>query len=168
VGDKGLGAPRTFNLLFSTHVGPVLPGDAPTPLAEATSTQAQARAAPAPAGGFAAAGAGGGAGKAATPRHPHHGTSYAFLRPETAQGVYVHFLNVLNTSRKRLPFGVGQAGKSFRNEIAVANFVFRTREFEQMELQYFCHPEESPKWCVVALPVGSFACLAALSGLLVF
>jgi glycyl-tRNA synthetase len=67
----------------------------------------------------------------------------AYLRPETAQGAYVHFLNVLHATRKRLPLGVGQVGTSFRNEIAVGNFLFRTREFEQMELQYFCHPRDS-------------------------
>ena len=67
----------------------------------------------------------------------------AFLRPETAQGAYIHFLNVLTATRRRLPLGVGQAGTSFRNEIAVGNFLFRTREFEQMELQYFCHPRDS-------------------------
>ena len=72
----------------------------------------------------------------------------AYLRPETAQGVYANFMNVMNSSRKRLPLGIGQVGKSFRNEVAVGNFVFRTREFEQMELQYFCHPNQSMDKCV--------------------
>lgn len=67
----------------------------------------------------------------------------AYLRPETAQGAYIHLLNVLHATRRRLPLGVGQAGTSFRNEIAVGNFLFRTREFEQMELQYFCRPADS-------------------------
>ncbi len=72
--------------------------------------------------------------------------SVAYLRPETAQGHFVNFLNVLQTSRKRPPFGIAQVGKSFRNEITPGNFVFRTREFEQMELEFFVPPAESPKW----------------------
>jgi len=72
--------------------------------------------------------------------------SVAYLRPETAQGHFVNFLNVLQTSRKRPPFGIAQIGKSFRNEITPGNFVFRTREFEQMELEYFVPPAEAPKW----------------------
>lgn len=70
----------------------------------------------------------------------------AYLRPETAQGIFVNFNNVLRTSRKKLPFGIGQIGKSFRNEITPGNFTFRTREFEQMELEFFCMPQESQKW----------------------
>lgn len=66
-----------------------------------------------------------------------------YLRPETAQGIFINFRNIMNTLRPRLPFGVGQIGKSFRNEITPGNFIFRTREFEQMELEYFCHPDES-------------------------
>ncbi|HZT64456.1 MAG TPA: glycine--tRNA ligase [Acidimicrobiales bacterium] len=72
--------------------------------------------------------------------------SVAYLRPETAQGMFVNFLNVLQTSRKKPPFGIAQMGKSFRNEITPGNFVFRTREFEQMELEYFVPPQESGKW----------------------
>ena len=72
--------------------------------------------------------------------------SVAYLRPETAQGHFVNFLNVLNTSRKRPPFGIAQMGKSFRNEITPGNFVFRTREFEQMELEFFVPPDEGPRW----------------------
>lgn len=64
----------------------------------------------------------------------------AYLRPETAQGIFVNFLNVLQTSRRKLPFGVAQVGKAFRNEITPGNFTFRTREFEQMEIEYFCKP----------------------------
>ncbi|MGH9209945.1 MAG: glycine--tRNA ligase [Acidimicrobiales bacterium] len=70
----------------------------------------------------------------------------AYLRPETAQGMFVNFKNVLETSRKRPPFGIAQIGKSFRNEITPQNFVFRTREFEQMEMEYFVPPDESPRW----------------------
>jgi len=69
-----------------------------------------------------------------------------YLRPETAQGMFINFANVLNTSRKRPPFGIAQIGKSFRNEITPGNFVFRTREFEQMEMEYFVPPEESGEW----------------------
>jgi glycyl-tRNA synthetase len=70
----------------------------------------------------------------------------AYLRPETAQGMFVNFKNVLETSRKRPPFGIAQVGKSFRNEITTGGFVFRTREFEQMEMEYFVPPAEADKW----------------------
>jgi glycyl-tRNA synthetase len=63
-----------------------------------------------------------------------------YLRPETAQGIFINFLNILNTSRRKLPFGVAQIGKSFRNEVTPGNFIFRTREFEQMEMEYFVRP----------------------------
>ncbi len=69
-----------------------------------------------------------------------------YLRPETAQGIFINFENVRRTNRLKLPFGIAQVGKSFRNEITPGQFVFRTREFEQMEMEYFCHPSESPKW----------------------
>jgi glycyl-tRNA synthetase len=70
----------------------------------------------------------------------------AFLRPETAQGIFVNFKNVLDSSRVRIPFGIAQVGKSFRNEITPRNFTFRSREFEQMEIEFFCKPETSPEW----------------------
>ncbi|MBQ6550717.1 MAG: glycine--tRNA ligase [Lachnospiraceae bacterium] len=69
-----------------------------------------------------------------------------YLRPETAQGIFVNFKNVQRTSRKKLPFGIGQIGKSFRNEITPGNFTFRTREFEQMELEFFCEPDTDLEW----------------------
>ncbi|WAH35303.1 glycine--tRNA ligase [Alicyclobacillus dauci] len=72
--------------------------------------------------------------------------SEVYLRPETAQGIFVNFKNVQRTMRKKLPFGIGQVGKSFRNEITPGNFTFRTREFEQMELEFFCAPGEDLKW----------------------
>ena len=72
--------------------------------------------------------------------------SVVYLRPETCQGIFVNFNNVLRTSRKKLPFGIGQIGKSFRNEITPGNFIFRVREFEQMELEFFCKPEENEQW----------------------
>ncbi len=69
-----------------------------------------------------------------------------YMRPETAQGIYVNFLNVKNSSRQKIPFGIAQIGKAFRNEITPGNFIFRTREFEQMEMQFFIHPSEDDKW----------------------
>jgi glycyl-tRNA synthetase len=69
-----------------------------------------------------------------------------YLRPETCQGIFANFQNVLNTSRKRLPFGIAQTGKSFRNEITTGNFIFRVREFEQMELEYFIKPGSNKQW----------------------
>jgi len=70
----------------------------------------------------------------------------AFLRPETAQGIFVNFKNVVDSSRVAIPFGIAQTGKSFRNEITPRNFTFRSREFEQMEIEFFCHPKQSPQW----------------------
>ena len=70
----------------------------------------------------------------------------AFLRPETAQGIFMNFKNVVDTSRVKVPFGIGQIGKSFRNEITPRNFTFRSREFEQMEIEFFCKPSESAEW----------------------
>lgn len=72
--------------------------------------------------------------------------SEIYLRPETAQGIFVNFKNVQRTTRKKIPFGIGQIGKSFRNEITPGNFTFRTREFEQMELEFFCKPGEDLEW----------------------
>ena len=94
-----LTAPRRFNLMFKTHVGPV----------EDTA-------------------------------------HLAYLRPETAQGIFVNFRSVLETSRMKVPFGIAQIGKSFRNEITPGNFLFRTREFEQMELEFFVRPGEDERW----------------------
>lgn len=72
-------------------------------------------------------------------------SALAYLRPETAQGIFINFANVLNTSRRKLPFGIAQIGKAFRNEVTPGNFIFRTREFEQMEMEYFCRPEDAPR-----------------------
>ena len=91
--------PRSFNLMFKTHVGPI-----------------------------------------------EEAGSVAYLRPETAQGIFLNFLNVLNSSRLKPPFGIAQIGKSFRNEITPGNFVFRTREFEQAEMEYFVPPAENDQW----------------------
>jgi glycyl-tRNA synthetase len=73
-------------------------------------------------------------------------SAVAYLRPETAQGIFVNFRNVLDSTRLKLPFGIAQIGKAFRNEINPRNYTFRSREFEQMEIEFFCHPAESMKW----------------------
>ncbi len=79
------------------------------------------------------------------PVEKEDGSNMAYLRPETAQGIFVNFVNVQTTTRKKLPFGIAQVGKAFRNEITPGNFTFRTREFEQMEIEYFCRPEDAPR-----------------------
>ena len=99
-GSKGtFTAPRNFNLMFATHIGPDV---------DAAST--------------------------------------IYLRPETAQGIYTEFKNVVKSSRVKIPFGIAQVGKSFRNEITTKNFIFRSCEFEQMEMQFFCKPGTDEKW----------------------
>jgi len=70
----------------------------------------------------------------------------SYLRAETCQGIYVNFLNILNSTRQKIPFGIAQIGKAFRNEITPGNFIYRTREFEQMEMQWFCSPKEALKY----------------------
>lgn len=70
----------------------------------------------------------------------------AYLRPETAQGIFINYLNVQQSARKKIPFGIGQIGKSFRNEITPGNFIFRTREFEQMEMEFFVKPGTDEEW----------------------
>ena len=70
----------------------------------------------------------------------------AYLRPETAQGIFINFKNVVDTTRVAVPFGIGQVGKAFRNEVTPRNFTFRSREFEQMEIEFFCHPDDSKAW----------------------
>ena len=72
--------------------------------------------------------------------------SAVYLRPETAQGIFVNFENVLRTMRAKIPFGIANIGKSFRNEITPGQFIFRTREFEQMEIEFFCKEEDESKW----------------------
>jgi glycyl-tRNA synthetase len=73
-------------------------------------------------------------------------SSIAYLRPETAQGIFANFKNVCDTGRVKIPFGIAQIGKSFRNEITPRNFTFRSREFEQMEIEFFCRPDEATEW----------------------
>jgi glycyl-tRNA synthetase len=72
--------------------------------------------------------------------------SVAYLRPETAQGIFLNYKNVLDTMRVKMPFGIAQVGKAFRNEVTPRNFIFRSREFEQMEMEWFCHPSEAKRW----------------------
>ena len=72
--------------------------------------------------------------------------SVAYLRPETAQGIFLNFKNVVDTMRVKVPFGIAQIGKAFRNEVTPRNFIFRSREFEQMEMEWFCHPDDAPEW----------------------
>src|SRR3970040_672330 len=99
-GNKGtLTAPRMFNLMFKTFMGPV-----------------------------------------------EEDAAVVYVRPETAQGIYVNYLNVLQSSRQKVPFGIAQIGKAFRNEITPGNFTFRTREFEQMEMQFFVKPGTDGEW----------------------
>lgn len=99
-GNRGsLTAPRMFNLMFKTYIGPV-----------------------------------------------EEEAAIVYLRPETAQGIYVNYLNVMQASRQKIPFGIAQIGKAFRNEITPGNFIFRTREFEQAEMQFFVRPGEDEKW----------------------
>ncbi len=76
----------------------------------------------------------------------HWDTDKAYLRPETAQGIFIHFKNVVDTTRVKIPFGIGNIGKSFRNEVTPRNFTFRSREFEQMEIEFFCHPDDADTW----------------------
>lgn len=77
---------------------------------------------------------------------PIENTSFAYLRPETAQGIFTNFMNVLTTSARKIPFGIAQVGKAFRNEITPKNFIFRTREFEQLELEFFVRPGTDEEW----------------------
>ncbi|WP_219703855.1 glycine--tRNA ligase [Marinomonas lutimaris] len=98
-GSTNVTAPRDFNLMFKTNVGPMVNEE-----------------------------------------------SYTYLRPETAQGIFTNFKNVVDSTSRTLPFGIAQIGKSFRNEITPRNFIFRVREFEQMELEFFCKPGEDEKW----------------------
>jgi glycyl-tRNA synthetase len=72
--------------------------------------------------------------------------SKAYLRPETAQGIFLNFMNIVDTMRVKVPFGIAQIGKAFRNEVTPRNFIFRSREFEQMEIEWFCHEDEAKKW----------------------
>jgi glycyl-tRNA synthetase len=118
--------PKNFNLMLATHLGPV------TAIDEISSNLEYAV----------------GLGEESSFRAhmleklKEYASTAVYLRPETAQAMFVNFKNVLDTSRKRLPFGIAQIGKAFRNEITPGNFIFRTREFEQMEIEYFVRPEE--------------------------
>lgn len=118
--------PRMFNLMFKTYVGPVEPKDPFEVMVEELRQGSVAD-------------------DVAHPAHSRSG-GFAYLRPETAQGIFINFENIAKTNRLKLPFGVAQIGKAFRNEITTGNFVFRSREFEQAELEWFCQPAEAEKW----------------------
>jgi glycyl-tRNA synthetase len=149
-GSKDLTEPRAFNLMFKTRVGPVDPrwsGGAIFPISPEGATGATGPVPPQIDVSRTWASTAG-----ATVVSESHSvvaedeTAMAYLRPETAQSIFVQFKNVLDVSRKKLPFGIAQIGKAFRNEINPRNFTFRSREFEQMELEYFCRAEEGVKW----------------------
>jgi len=146
-GGKDLTEPRAFNLMFKTRVGPVDPrwsGTAIFPVSLQGATGPAGLSQPTRPSTMTAG----------TIIMPASGpvvsaddeTAIAYLRPETAQSVFVQFKNILEVSRKKLPFGIAQIGKAFRNEINPRNFTFRSREFEQMELEYFCRAEEGMQW----------------------
>jgi glycyl-tRNA synthetase (class II) len=142
--------PREFNLMFKTRTGPVEEfEESLMAVSAAGATGPAAVSGPVMANtpeSFALT-----AGTSAMPQHSSTAVttgeaSVAYLRPETAQSIFVQFKNILEVSRKKLPFGIAQIGKAFRNEINPRNFTFRSREFEQMELEYFCRAEEGMKW----------------------
>jgi glycyl-tRNA synthetase len=149
-GGNDLTDPRPFNLMLKTRTGPINPRSASSVIFTADRAGSTG-----PSGGrahevdfskpWALT-----AGTTVIPEDasasgPEDDTSLAYLRPETAQAIFVQFKNVLDVSRKKLPFGIAQIGKAFRNEINPRNFTFRSREFEQMELEYFCRPEQGMK-----------------------
>jgi len=146
-GGKDLTEPRAFNLMFKTRVGPVDPRSSGTAIFPVSPQGATGPAGPSQPTHPSTMTAG-------TPIMPASGpvvsaddeTAIAYLRPETAQSIFVQFKNMLDVSRKKLPFGIAQIGKAFRNEINPRNFIFRSREFEQMELEYFCRAEEGMQW----------------------
>src|ERR1700719_2337764 len=142
-GGKDLNEPRAFNLMFKTRVGPIDPrwsGSAIFPMSPAGATGPAAPASPKTDTHTLTAGTTVISDPSIVPAEEE--TAIAYLRPETAQSIFVQFKNVLDVARKKLPFGIAQIGKAFRNEINPRNFTFRSREFEQMELEYFCRPEQ--------------------------
>ena len=146
-GGKDLTEPRAFNLMFKTRVGPVDPRWSGTAIFPVSLQGATGPAGPSQPTQPSTMTAG-------TTIVPASGpvvsaadeTAIAYLRPETAQSIFVQFKNILDVSRKKLPFGIAQIGKAFRNEINPRNFTFRSREFELMELEYFCRAEEGMQW----------------------
>jgi glycyl-tRNA synthetase len=132
-GGRDLTEPREFNLMLETHIGSIKPGSGPTYSMHSTGMTGASGAELPPQG----------LQTQVEIKHPTgEQVALVYLRPETAQTIFVQFKNVLDTSRKKLPFGIAQIGKAFRNEINPRNFTFRSREFEQMELEYFCRPEQ--------------------------
>ena len=130
---------RPFNLMFKTRVGPVDPRWSGPSILPVSATGTIGPAAPPPSVMLAGVAT---MGSKDTPLSDDDDAAVAYLRPETAQSIFVQFKNILEVARKKLPFGIAQIGKAFRNEINPRNFTFRSREFEQMELEYFCRPED--------------------------
>src|SRR6266516_1928241 len=144
-GSKDLTEPREFNLMLETHIGSIDPRSTSTYAESAASLTSVAVPSDPSVGGPLRASRS--ANQPSEIRHPaSEQEALVYLRPETAQSIFVQFKNVLEVSRKKLPFGIAQIGKAFRNEINPRNFTFRSREFEQMELEYFCRAEEGMKW----------------------
>jgi len=139
---------RAFNLMFKTRVGPVDSRGPATTIYGVSPVGATGPAGPRTSVGtlhdvwMATAGTSAMLSERPSPITPEDDTAAAYLRPETAQSIFVQFKNILETSRKKLPFGIAQIGKAFRNEINPRNFTFRSREFEQMELEYFFNPKQ--------------------------
>src|SRR5438105_15367662 len=139
-GSKDITDPRAFNLMLETHIGSIDPHGGPT----YTEPPAGLTAGTPPDPGISSTTS---ERQPVDIKHPAaEQMALVYLRPETAQSIFVQFKNVLEVSRKKLPFGIAQMGKAFRNEINPRNFTFRSREFEQMELEYFCRAEEGIKW----------------------
>src|SRR6266496_3889350 len=143
-GSKDLTEPREFNLMLETHIGSIDPRSTSTYAESAASLTSVAVPSDPSVGGPIRATRS--ENQPSDVMHPAgEQIALVYLRPETAQSIFVQFKNILEVSRKKLPFGVAQIGKAFRNEINPRNFTFRSREFEQMELEYFCRAEEGMK-----------------------
>jgi glycyl-tRNA synthetase len=137
-GSTDVTEPREFNLMLETHIGSIKPASGPTFTLPVSALTAGTTVAPEIASkGFET--------DTEIKHPPGEQEALVYLRPETAQSIFTQFKNVLEISRKKLPFGIAQIGKAFRNEINPRNFTFRSREFEQMELEYFCRAEEGMK-----------------------
>jgi glycyl-tRNA synthetase len=134
-GSKDLTQPRPFNLMLETHIGSIDPHTGPSYSVLSKGQTTGATVVPeVPSMSFES--------QVDIKHPPGEQVTLVYLRPETAQSIFVQFKNILEVSRKKLPFGIAQIGKAFRNEINPRNFTFRSREFEQMELEYFCRPEQ--------------------------
>jgi len=138
-GSKDITEPREFNLMLETHIGSIDPRSAATYAEQAAGLTSVASGATVESQILATRSDNQ---RLDVTRPAGEQIALVYLRPETAQSIFVQFKNILEVSRKKLPFGIAQIGKAFRNEINPRNFTFRSREFEQMELEYFCRPEQ--------------------------